>query len=62
MLSLDSRVDVFMDTNYASQFQNGMHLPLGIGGAQEAQPLQWLPNNENQQVILPGGPSFLPQR
>ncbi|XP_059644085.1 agamous-like MADS-box protein AGL65 isoform X2 [Cornus florida] len=44
------------------QFQNGMHLPLMMGGAQEAQPLSWLPNNENQHMILPGEPNFLLQR
>ncbi|KAK9278393.1 hypothetical protein L1049_027958 [Liquidambar formosana] len=51
-----------MSLECSSQFQNGMHLPLMIGGVQEAQPLSWLPNNENQHMILPEGPNFLPQR
>ena len=44
------------------QFQNDMHLPLMMGGAQESQPLSWLPDNENQHIILPDGTNFLPQR
>lgn len=44
------------------QFQNDMHLPLTMGGAQESQPLSWLPDNENQHIILPDGTNFLPQR
>ncbi|KAM7483326.1 hypothetical protein LguiB_007909 [Lonicera macranthoides] len=45
-----------------TQFHNGMHLPLMMGGTQEAQPLSWLPGNENQHMILPEEPNFLPQR
>ncbi|XP_034711120.1 agamous-like MADS-box protein AGL65 isoform X1 [Vitis riparia] len=51
-----------MSLECASQFQNGMHLPLIMDGVQEAQPLSWLPNNENQHLILPEEPSYLPQR
>lgn len=49
----------FMSLECSSQFQNGMHLPLIMGGVQEAQPLTWLPNNENQHMMLPEGPNFL---
>ncbi|KAA8540976.1 hypothetical protein F0562_024886 [Nyssa sinensis] len=52
----------FMSLEGTSEFQNGMHLPLIMGGGDEAQPLSWLPNNENQHMILPGEPNFLPQR
>ncbi|KAM7475634.1 hypothetical protein LguiB_022877 [Lonicera macranthoides] len=48
--------------NCATQFQNDMHLPLMMGGVQESQPLSWLPDNENQHIILPDGTNFLPQR
>uniref|UniRef100_A0A5B6YHZ7 Putative agamous-like MADS-box protein AGL17 n=1 Tax=Davidia involucrata TaxID=16924 RepID=A0A5B6YHZ7_DAVIN len=52
----------FMSLEGANQFQNGMHLLLLMGGGEEAQPLSWLPSNENQHMILPGEPNFLPQR
>ncbi|CAK9138121.1 unnamed protein product [Ilex paraguariensis] len=45
-----------------SQFQNGMHLPLLMGGNQEGQSLSWLPNNDDQHIILPEEPNFLPPR
>ncbi|XP_052179645.1 agamous-like MADS-box protein AGL65 [Diospyros lotus] len=51
-----------MSLECKNQFQSGMHLPLMMGGLQEAQPLSWLPNNENQHMILTGEPNFLPQR
>ncbi|THG21337.1 hypothetical protein TEA_015112 [Camellia sinensis var. sinensis] len=44
------------------KFQNGMHLPLMMGGMQDAQPLSWFTNNENQHMILTGEPNYLPQR
>ncbi|THF97817.1 hypothetical protein TEA_007361 [Camellia sinensis var. sinensis] len=50
-----------MSLECTSQFQNGMHLPLMMGGMQEA-PLSWLPDNENQHMLLTGDPNFLPQR
>ncbi|CAL5362227.1 unnamed protein product [Camellia sinensis] len=34
------------------KFQNGMHLPLMMGGMHDAQPLSWFTNNENQHMIL----------
>uniref|UniRef100_A0A5B6YI32 Putative agamous-like MADS-box protein AGL17 n=1 Tax=Davidia involucrata TaxID=16924 RepID=A0A5B6YI32_DAVIN len=52
----------FMSLEGTSEFQNGMHLPLIMGGGEEAQPLSWLPNDENQHMILPREPNFLPQR
>ncbi|XWS48003.1 hypothetical protein CRYUN_Cryun13aG0034600 [Craigia yunnanensis] len=42
--------------------QNGIPLPMMIGGVQEAQPVTWLPNNENQRMLLHNEPNFLPQR
>ncbi|KAJ7956411.1 Agamous-like MADS-box protein [Quillaja saponaria] len=43
-----------------SQLQEGMHLPLMMGGLQEAQPLSWLLNNDSQHLMLPNEPKFLP--
>ncbi|XP_022728029.1 agamous-like MADS-box protein AGL65 isoform X2 [Durio zibethinus] len=45
-----------------SQFQNGIPLPMMIGGTQEAQPVTWLPNNENQHMLLHNEPNFLPHQ
>ncbi|XWS37336.1 hypothetical protein CRYUN_Cryun19dG0034000 [Craigia yunnanensis] len=45
-----------------SQFQKGMPLPMMIGGVQEAQPVTWLPNNENQHMLLHNESNFLPHR
>ncbi|KAL0699677.1 hypothetical protein Bca4012_055799 [Brassica carinata] len=49
-----------------TQFHSGMQLPLEMGGnsssMQEAHPMSWLPNNDNQQTILPGDSSFLSHR
>ncbi|XP_062116538.1 agamous-like MADS-box protein AGL65 isoform X2 [Humulus lupulus] len=42
------------------KLQNEMYSPLMVGNAQEAQSLSWIPNNENQPLILLGEPSFLP--
>lgn len=49
-----------MPLNCTSQFQCEMSLPLMVGGVQEAQPLPWIPNNENQPLMLPNEPNFLP--
>ncbi|KAE8730867.1 AGAMOUS-like 65, putative isoform 2 [Hibiscus syriacus] len=43
-----------------SQFQNAMPLPVMMGGLQEGQPVTWLPNNDNQQMLLQNDPDFLP--
>ncbi|XP_028054275.1 agamous-like MADS-box protein AGL65 isoform X5 [Camellia sinensis] len=51
----------FMSLECTNQFQNGMHLPLMMGGMQDAQPLSWFTNNENQHMILTGEPNYLPQ-
>ncbi|CAH8357260.1 unnamed protein product [Eruca vesicaria subsp. sativa] len=48
-----------------TQFHSGIQLPLGMEGnntMQEAHSMSWLPNNDNQETILPGDPSFLPHR
>ncbi|KAA8542444.1 hypothetical protein F0562_023420 [Nyssa sinensis] len=52
----------FMSLEGASQFQNGMQFLLLMGDGEEAQSLSWLPSNENQHMLLPGEPNFLPQR
>lgn len=47
------------------QFHSGIQLPLPMEGntsMQEAHSMSWLPNNDNQETILPGDPSFLPHR
>lgn len=51
-----------MSLDCSSQFQNGLHLPLVMGGMQDSQSLSWLPNNENQQIMLPDNPNFMQQR
>ncbi|TYI51831.1 hypothetical protein E1A91_D12G204200v1 [Gossypium mustelinum] len=43
-----------------STSQNAMPLPVIIGGVQEAQPVTWLPNNGNQQMLLHNESNFLP--
>ncbi|CAH1428355.1 unnamed protein product [Lactuca virosa] len=45
-----------------NQFQNGLHLPLMMTNTQEDQTLQWLPNNENQNLILADKQNYIPQR
>ncbi|KAK8511754.1 hypothetical protein V6N12_000796 [Hibiscus sabdariffa] len=42
-----------------SQFQNAMPLPVMLGWAQEGQPVTWLPNNDNQEMLLQNDPNFL---
>ncbi|XWS51149.1 hypothetical protein CRYUN_Cryun12cG0152100 [Craigia yunnanensis] len=51
-----------MSVECTSQFQNGIPLPMMIGGVQEAQPVTWLFNNENQHMLLHNEPNFLPHR
>ncbi|GLT43561.1 hypothetical protein SLA2020_175010 [Shorea laevis] len=45
----------------STKFQNGMPLPMIMGGMQETQPVSWLPNNDNQHLLLPNEPNFLPR-
>eukprot|EP00257_Ricinus_communis_P018204 XP_015576855.1 agamous-like MADS-box protein AGL30 isoform X1 [Ricinus communis] len=45
-----------------SQFQNGMHLPFRMGAEQQLPPMQWIPNNDSQQIVLPEDPNLLPHR
>ncbi|KAF8378698.1 hypothetical protein HHK36_030047 [Tetracentron sinense] len=51
-----------MSLECTSQFQHGMHLPLGMDGEQQSLPLSWIPNNDSQHMILPDDPNLLPQR
>uniref|UniRef100_M4DJ66 MADS-box domain-containing protein n=1 Tax=Brassica campestris TaxID=3711 RepID=M4DJ66_BRACM len=47
------------------KFHSGIQLPLAMEGnnsMQEAHSMSWLPNNDNQETILPGESSFLPHR
>ncbi|QCD80857.1 MADS-box transcription factor [Vigna unguiculata] len=44
----------------ANQLQEGMTLPLMMASLQESQPLSWLLNNDNHQLLLPSEPKFLP--
>lgn len=48
--------------NVASQLQEGMTLPIMMAGLQESQPLSWLLNGDNHQLMLPSEPKFLPFR
>nr|XP_043606714.1 agamous-like MADS-box protein AGL65 isoform X2 [Erigeron canadensis] len=45
-----------------SQFQNGLSLPLMMSNTQEDQTIPWLPNNENQNLILPDKEGYIPHR
>ncbi|XVE56910.1 hypothetical protein DITRI_Ditri04bG0048800 [Diplodiscus trichospermus] len=51
-----------MSLECTSQFQNGIPFPMMIGGVQEVQPIPWLPNNENQHMLLHNEPNFLPHQ
>ncbi|XVF09048.1 hypothetical protein REPUB_Repub07fG0057500 [Reevesia pubescens] len=48
-----------MSLECTNQFQNGIPLPMMIGGVQEAQPITWLPNDDNQHMLLHNEPNFL---
>ncbi|PON93571.1 MADS-box transcription factor [Trema orientale] len=52
--------DFLGSSSQTVEFQCEMSLPLMVGGVQEAQPLPWIPNNENQPLMLPNEPNFLP--
>ncbi|RDY00509.1 Agamous-like MADS-box protein AGL65, partial [Mucuna pruriens] len=41
----------------ANQMQEGMTLPLMMASLQESQPLSWLLNNDNHQLMLPSEPN-----
>ncbi|XP_042501820.1 agamous-like MADS-box protein AGL30 isoform X2 [Macadamia integrifolia] len=56
------RKQQLMTLECASQLQNGIYLPLGMGGEHQPQPVSWLHNNENQHMILLEDPNLLPQR
>ncbi|XP_068643522.1 agamous-like MADS-box protein AGL65 isoform X2 [Aristolochia californica] len=44
------------------QFQSSVHLPLGMGGQQQAQTLSWLPSNDGRPILLTEDPNLLPHR
>ncbi|XP_057416160.1 agamous-like MADS-box protein AGL65 isoform X2 [Lotus japonicus] len=44
----------------ANQLPEGMTLPLMMAGLQESQPLSWLLNSDNHQLMLPSEPKYLP--
>ncbi|XP_077213218.1 agamous-like MADS-box protein AGL65 [Tasmannia lanceolata] len=50
-----------MSLECPGQFQNGIQLPLGMGGEQQALPISWLPSNDTH-MMLSEDPSLLPQR
>ncbi|KAL9326402.1 hypothetical protein ACSQ67_007047 [Phaseolus vulgaris] len=50
----------FISLECANQLQEGMTLPLMMASLQESQPLSWLLNNDNHQLLLPNEPKFLP--
>ncbi|XP_058096410.1 agamous-like MADS-box protein AGL30 isoform X6 [Magnolia sinica] len=51
-----------MSLECSAQFQNGMHVPLVMGGEQQAQPLSWFHNNDGQHMMMSDDPNLLPQR
>ncbi|KAF9595218.1 hypothetical protein IFM89_037816 [Coptis chinensis] len=51
-----------MSLECTTQFQNGIHLPLGMGSEQQAQSISWLPNNDSQHLMLTEDQSLLHQR
>ncbi|XP_058096406.1 agamous-like MADS-box protein AGL65 isoform X3 [Magnolia sinica] len=50
-----------MSLECSAQFQNGMHVPLVMGGEQQAQPLSWFHNNDGQHMMMSDDPNLLPQ-
>ncbi|KAK4437050.1 Agamous-like MADS-box protein [Sesamum alatum] len=54
--------DPLISFDCTSQFQNGMHLPMVTTSDQDCQTQSWLPGGENQHMILPNEPHFLPSR
>eukprot|EP00262_Sarcandra_glabra_P015369 TRINITY_DN4734_c0_g1_i1.p1 TRINITY_DN4734_c0_g1~~TRINITY_DN4734_c0_g1_i1.p1 ORF type:complete len:348 (-),score=51.61 TRINITY_DN4734_c0_g1_i1:342-1385(-) len=51
-----------MSLECSVQFQNGMHLPLGMNSEQQAQPMSWLQNNVGRHIMLSEDPNFLSPR
>ncbi|KAF8037333.1 hypothetical protein BT93_B0294 [Corymbia citriodora subsp. variegata] len=50
-----------MSLERTNQFENAMPLPFIMGGMPEAQPLSWLPINENQHLLFQNEPHYLPE-
>ncbi|GMI95261.1 AGAMOUS-like 65 [Hibiscus trionum] len=48
-----------MSLECTNQFQNRIPFPVMISGVQEAQPVMWLPSNENQHMLMHNEPNFL---
>lgn len=51
-----------MSLECASQFQNGIHLPLDLGGDQQSSNMSWLHDNDGQLMMLPEDSNLPPQR
>ncbi|KAH7516011.1 hypothetical protein FEM48_Zijuj10G0089200 [Ziziphus jujuba var. spinosa] len=51
-----------MPLECTGQFQNGLHIPFKMGAEQQLQPLSWIPNSDNQHMVLPEEASLLPPR
>ncbi|XP_019703840.2 agamous-like MADS-box protein AGL30 isoform X3 [Elaeis guineensis] len=51
-----------MSLDCSGQFQDDIHLPLGLGSEHGPSPVAWLHNNDGQQMMLPEDPHLLPQR
>ncbi|PWA93389.1 transcription factor, MADS-box [Artemisia annua] len=51
-----------MQLDCTSQFPNGLNFPMMMANNQEDQTIPWLPNNENQDMILPEKQSYMPHR
>ncbi|KAF6171835.1 hypothetical protein GIB67_007356 [Kingdonia uniflora] len=45
-----------------NKFQNGMHLPLAMGGEQQSQAISWIPDNDRERMMLSEDPNLLPQK
>ncbi|XP_072996285.1 agamous-like MADS-box protein AGL30 isoform X1 [Typha latifolia] len=45
-----------------NQFQNDIHLPMGLSSEHDPSSMSWLHSGECQQIILPEDPNMLPQR
>lgn len=45
-----------------NQFHNGMHLPFRMGAEQQLSHISWVPNNDNQQIVLPEESNLISNR
>ncbi|KAK1309242.1 MADS-box transcription factor 16 [Acorus calamus] len=51
-----------MSLESTGQFHSGIHIPLGLCGEQQPQPISWLHGNDGQHVMLSEDPNLLSQR